>query len=187
VSSSYRFSGPFVIRLMGLCLVLAGILVVVLALLVALTPLPGLVLVIGAVVVVVATMLVALAARRGWVVRFDDTGYRVRFVRGAGVHQATWPQVEDVATTTVAGEKCVLLRLRDGRTTTCAATSIHGSSAAPGSLCGLRASTARARWRCRLVAYGARLLSGLRVTPSRGFKSRHLRQSPAGSGRSSRA
>src|SRR3954467_8622990 len=33
-------------------------------------------------------------------------------------------------------------------------------------------------WRCRLVAYGARLLSGLRVTPSRGFKSRHLRQIP---------
>ena len=26
------------------------------------------------------------------------------------------------------------------------------------------------------MAYGARLLSGLRVTPSRGFKSRHLRQ-----------
>jgi hypothetical protein len=26
------------------------------------------------------------------------------------------------------------------------------------------------------VAYGARLLSGLRVTPSRGFKSRHLRR-----------
>ena len=28
------------------------------------------------------------------------------------------------------------------------------------------------------MAYGARLLSGLRVTPSRGFKSRHLRQIP---------
>ena len=26
------------------------------------------------------------------------------------------------------------------------------------------------------MAYGARLLSGLRVTPSRGFKSRHLRR-----------
>ena len=33
--------------------------------------------------------------------------------------------------------------------------------------------------RCRLVAYGARLLSGLRVEPSRGFKSRHLRRPTA--------
>jgi hypothetical protein len=118
VSSSYRFSGPFVVRLMGLCFVLAGLLVVLLAVLVALTPLPGLVLLAGVVVAVAATFLLVLAARRGWVVRFDGTGYRVRFVRGAGVHQATWSQVEDVATSFVAGEKCVLLRLRDGRTTT---------------------------------------------------------------------
>ncbi len=36
------------------------------------------------------------------------------------------------------------------------------------------------------MAYGARLLSGLRVTPSRGFKSRHLRQIPTAPSRLSR-
>ena len=128
MSSSYRFSGAFVVRLMGLCLVLAGLLVVLLSGLVAFTPVSGLVLLVGVVSVVAATMLVVLAARRASVVRFDGTGYRVRFVRGAGVHQATWSEVEDVATTTVAGERCVLLRLRDGRTTTVPVGVLAGSS-----------------------------------------------------------
>ena len=52
------------------------------------------------------------------VMRLDDAGYRVRFVRGAGVQQARWTDVEDVVATTVVGERCVVLRLRDGRTTT---------------------------------------------------------------------
>ena len=49
---------------------------------------------------------------------FDETGYQVRYVRGAGVRQARWVEVEDAAAATVAGERCVVLRLRDGRTTT---------------------------------------------------------------------
>jgi hypothetical protein len=52
------------------------------------------------------------------VVRLDEAGYRIRFVRGAGVRQGTWKDVEDVTTATVAGERCVVLRLRDGRTST---------------------------------------------------------------------
>lgn len=103
---------------MGLCLVLGGLLVVLLAVLVAFTALPGLVLLLAVVAVLGGTLLVVLLARRGTVVSFDGTGYRVRFVRGAGVNRATWTQVEDVATTTVAGQKCVVLQLRDGRTTT---------------------------------------------------------------------
>jgi hypothetical protein len=118
VSSSYRFSGPFVVRLLGVGLLLGGLLLLLLAALVAFTPLPGLVLLAGAIAVVAVMTVLVVTARRGSVVRFDGTGYRIRFVRGAGVHQATWSQVEDVATTWVAGEKCVLLRLRDGRTTT---------------------------------------------------------------------
>jgi hypothetical protein len=51
-------------------------------------------------------------------VRLDEAGYRIRFVRGAGVRQGTWKDVEDVTTATVAGERCVVLRLRDGRTST---------------------------------------------------------------------
>jgi hypothetical protein len=42
----------------------------------------------------------------------------VRLVRGAGVAQAAWTDVEDAATTTRHDVPCVVLRLRDGRTTT---------------------------------------------------------------------
>jgi hypothetical protein len=56
--------------------------------------------------------------RRATVVRLDDAGYRVRLVRGAGVKQARWTDVEDVVATTVGGERCVVLRLRNGGTTT---------------------------------------------------------------------
>ena len=42
----------------------------------------------------------------------------MRYVRGAGVTSARWVDVKDMATTTVAGGPCVVLRLRDGRETT---------------------------------------------------------------------
>jgi hypothetical protein len=128
VSSSYRFSGPFVVRLMGLGLVGLGFLVVVLVVLVAVLSLPAEVLsavLAGAVLAVVA--LGVLALRRPVVVRFDDAGYRVRRVRGAGVRQAGWREVEDVAATVVAGERCVVIRLRDGRTTTVPVGILAGS------------------------------------------------------------
>jgi hypothetical protein len=59
-----------------------------------------------------------LLVRRWYVVRLDTDGYRVRFVRGAGVRAARWTDVKDVQTSTVAGARCVVLRLRDGRSTT---------------------------------------------------------------------
>ena len=55
---------------------------------------------------------------RGWVVRLLDEGYRVQWVRGAGVTSARWKDVEDAVATDVAGSPVVILRLRDGRTTT---------------------------------------------------------------------
>jgi hypothetical protein len=119
VSSSYRFSGPFVVRLMGLALVSVGFLVLVLVGLVALFDLPGAVVTAGVVVAVVAVVALGrVATHRAVVVRFDDVGYQIRYVRGAGVRAAEWKQVEDVAATQVAGERCVVLRLRDGRTST---------------------------------------------------------------------
>ena len=51
-------------------------------------------------------------------VHLDEAGYRVRLLRGAGVRAARWRDVEDVVTATVQGHDCVVLRLRDGRTTT---------------------------------------------------------------------
>lgn len=59
-----------------------------------------------------------LLTRRSFVVRLGEEGYQVRFVRGAGVKQARWLDVDDAVTAEVAGSPCVVLRLRDGRTTT---------------------------------------------------------------------
>jgi hypothetical protein len=119
VSSRYRFSGPFALRVLGLSLVAVAVVLLVLVALVAFLSLPGAVLATGVAVATVTLLTVALlAGRRPVVVSFDDTGYRIRHVRGAGVRQAAWSQVEDAAAATIAGERCVVLRLRDGRTST---------------------------------------------------------------------
>ena len=55
---------------------------------------------------------------RAWVLRCTDEGYAVRLVRGAGVTEARWTAVEDAVTTYRHDVACVVLRLRDGRTTT---------------------------------------------------------------------
>ena len=51
------------------------------------------------------------------VVELDDEGYRVRMIRGAGVRAAAWRDVEDAVAASPHGVDCVVLRLRDGRTT----------------------------------------------------------------------
>lgn len=51
-------------------------------------------------------------------VRLTVTGYRVRMIRAAGVTEGRWPEVEDAVAATPQGVECVVLRLKDGRTTT---------------------------------------------------------------------
>lgn len=117
--SDYRLSRPLAARMLGVLLAVAGLVVVVLTLAVALLDLPVGFLtagVLGAAIVVLAGSL--FLTRRSTVVRLDETGYRVRLVRGAGTTEARWTDVEDVVTAHIAGEPCVVLRLRDGRTTT---------------------------------------------------------------------
>ena len=117
--SDYRLSQPVVVRMMGALLVLLGVVVLLMTLGVGVLGLPTVVLSVGIVLVALLLLAAALVLTRGvTLVRLDDAGYRVRFVRGAGVQQARWTDVEDVVATTVAGERCVVLRLRDGRTTT---------------------------------------------------------------------
>ena len=81
--------------------------------------LPILVLSVG-IVLVVAAIFVAgwLLTRKTVVVRLGEDGYQVRLVRGAGVKQARWKDVEDVVATTVAGERCVVRPSRSRSTTT---------------------------------------------------------------------
>jgi hypothetical protein len=129
VASDYRLSQPLIARLMGIALAVLGLLVLVLTLLVGLLRLPTGVLGAGLVLAVAALLVVGFLLLRGTpVVRLDDTGYRVRFVRGAGVTRARWADVEDVVATTMEGERCVVLRLRDGRTTTVPVGVLAGST-----------------------------------------------------------
>ena len=119
VTTDYRFSTALLLRSMGALLALVGVLLLVVGLLVSLLDLPSGILttaVVLAVVLVVAGGF--LATRVTSLVHFDEAGYRVRWLRGAGVKQARWREVEDAVTASVAGHDCVVLRLRDGRTTT---------------------------------------------------------------------
>jgi hypothetical protein len=131
VSSSYRFAAPFIVRLTGLGLAAVGVLVLLLVAVVALASLPGAVLTTGLLVAALAwlALLIAVAAlRRRDVVRLDESGYRVRYVRGVGVAEARWKDVEDVTAPTVEGTRCVVLRLRDGRSTTIPVDVLKGSA-----------------------------------------------------------
>ena len=106
-------------RFVGLGLLLMALLMFVGTALVAVLDLPP--------DLLVALLLLGLAGigvlawwlrNRAWVLSSTREGYTVRLVRGAGVRQARWTDVEDAATTTRHGVPCVVLRLRDGRTTT---------------------------------------------------------------------
>jgi hypothetical protein len=114
-------------RLLGASLVVIGLVLGVAAVLVALTGLPGAVLT-GLVVLAVLGIAVLglLLARRPYVVRLDDLGYRIRFVRGAGRPGARWTDVLDLTTAVVSGTECVVLRLRDGGSSTLPVNVIEG-------------------------------------------------------------
>jgi hypothetical protein len=116
-------------RLLGLALAGLGLLLVVVTVVVLLLGLPLDIL--SAVVVLVLVAIFALGfllVRRWHVLELDRAGYRVRFVRGAWVTAARWADVHDMVTSTVGGARCVVLRLRDGRTTTLPVDVVEGDS-----------------------------------------------------------
>jgi hypothetical protein len=119
VVTLYRFSPALLVRSLGALLVLLGLVVVVVALVVSAADLPTAVLTVTVVLAVVTVVLAATLLRRVVpLVRFDDEGFRLRFLRGAGVKQGRWREVEDAVTAQVGGQQCVVLRMRDGRTST---------------------------------------------------------------------
>jgi len=118
-SSDYRLSPALGARLMGLLLVGLALLLFVVTALVALLDLtPDLLVVLAAVGLLAIFGLGYALTRRLYVVHLDEAGYRVRLIRGAGVTEARWNEVRDAATATPRGIPCVVLHLRDGRTTT---------------------------------------------------------------------
>lgn len=117
-SSDYRLSPALGARLMGLMLVVLALLLFAVTALVALLHGPPDLLVVLAVVGVVGVFGTGYALTRRPVVRLDEEGYRVRLIRGAGVHAARWKEVSDASTADARGLACVVLQLTDGRTTT---------------------------------------------------------------------
>jgi hypothetical protein len=114
---------------MGAVMVFAGIVLVALTLLVVALELPASVLSVGLVFLVTVVLAAGwLLRRRAAVVRLDEVGYQVQWVRGAGVTRGHWKDVEDVLATTVGGDRCVVLRRRDGTSTTIPVGILAGSA-----------------------------------------------------------
>lgn len=104
---------------MGLLLIVMAALVFVTTAVVVVLDLHSSILLIPAVVGMIALVAAAVTfMRHGWVVRLTDEGYRVQWVRGVGVDAARWTDVEDAITTTLVGSPVVVLRLRNGQSTT---------------------------------------------------------------------
>lgn len=117
MSTTYRLAAPLAARVVGGVLVVAAVLVLVTTLLVALLGWSPWVVLGAGLVALAAVLAVAVAVRRRPLLSLDEAGYRVRWVRGAGVASAAWSEVSDAVTGAPSGIDCVVLRLRDGRTT----------------------------------------------------------------------
>lgn len=123
----YGLSPALRARLMGTLLAVVGLVLLVATVVVAVADLP--VAVLSGLVVLAVLGVAALGVvlgRRRYVVRLDDTGYRIRFVRGVGRAQARWTDVSDLTTAVVSGTECVVLRLRDGASSTLPVNLIEG-------------------------------------------------------------
>lgn len=118
-TSDYRLAPRVAARLFGAALAVVGAVVFAATLLVALLDLhTAVVLVVAAVCLFVVGAAAVALTRAAYVVRLTSEGYVVRRVRGAGATRARWTEVEDAVTACVADADCVVLRLKDGRSTT---------------------------------------------------------------------
>ncbi len=118
-TTDYRLARPIVVRSLGAGLVLLAGVVVASSVLTAAVGwgswVVGLVAGLGSAALGGAAW---WALERAYVVRLDALGYQVRLVRGAGVTRARWADVAEASTADAGGVSCVVLSLRDGRTTT---------------------------------------------------------------------
>ena len=118
-TTDYRLAPAVAARLLGVVLVAVAVLILVCTLAIAVLDLHTVFL-----LVPVALTVVVLVAnwwvwrQKGWVARLTAEGYRIQWVRGVGTASGRWKDVEDAVTTTIADAPVVVLRLRDGRTTT---------------------------------------------------------------------
>lgn len=115
----YRLAPAVAARLLGVVLVAVAILILLSTVAIAVLDLHTVFLLLP----VVLTLVVLVGnwwtwRQKGWLARLTPEGYRIQWVRGVGAASARWADVEDAVATTVLDAPVVVLRLRDGRTTT---------------------------------------------------------------------
>lgn len=119
----YRLAPALIARFVGLYVLLLAVVVFLATAVVALADLsPDLLLVVLAVGLVGLFVLGWWLRKRAYVLRASADGYTVRLLRRPGVRDARWSQVEDAVAAVLSGVPCVVLRLKDGGTTTIPAT-----------------------------------------------------------------
>ena len=115
----YRLAPAVTARFVGLGVVALALVMFAMAFLTAVLGWSPDVVVVAAVLGLVAVSTLGWWLRsRAYVLRCTQEGYAVRLVRSAGVREARWTQVEDAVTVVRQGVPCVVLRLKDGGTTT---------------------------------------------------------------------
>ncbi|QLQ09269.1 MAG: hypothetical protein HZY75_01350 [Nocardioidaceae bacterium] len=119
MSSDFRIAPAVTARFVGGILLLVGVIIFVTAALVVgfdLHPdILSVMVVLGVVTVVVLGFLVS---RIGVLLTMDDVGYRTRWLRAPGAKQARWTDVEDVVTGFASEQAVLVIRLKDGQSTT---------------------------------------------------------------------
>ncbi|GAA4818344.1 hypothetical protein ACFQ0K_09770 [Nocardioides caeni] len=118
-TSDYRLAPPVMARFVGAYLILLAVLLLAATVLVAAVGTsPDLI------VVLLVVGVLGLIALSWWmrsklvVLRLTDAGYRVRMIRAAGVTEARWSEVEDLVAATPRGVECLVIRLKQGGSTT---------------------------------------------------------------------
>ena len=117
MTSGYRLAPALAARLLGLLLLVLAVVVLLATVAIAVLGGPPALVLVVAVLALAAVVGLGVTLRRVRVVTLDETGYRVRMVRGAGVRAARWSDVEEAVAASPHGVDCLVLRLRDGRTT----------------------------------------------------------------------
>jgi hypothetical protein len=118
-ASVHRLAPAVAARLLGVVLCAIAVLILLSTVALAVLDLHTVFLLVPVASTVVVLVLAWWTWRtKGWVARLTAEGYRVQWVRGVGTASGRWKDVEDAVTTTVADAPVLVLRLRDGRTTT---------------------------------------------------------------------
>ncbi|MFT4009221.1 MAG: hypothetical protein QM655_04175 [Nocardioidaceae bacterium] len=128
--TQFRVAPTHKARFLGAFLLLIGLVIFVTAALVALLRLhPDIISVVVIVALIAVVTLGVLISRIGVMLDLDDVGYRTHWLRAPGTKQARWTDVEDAVTGFASEQPVIVIRLKDGRSTTIPVNLLAGDPA----------------------------------------------------------